>query len=87
MEEDRGALSINDGKGTVTNAIAGDDVESCLLWLWGLGGVCKAAHLHNLPTTEASTTSRVVLGVSDAFESDPVAPTVSGVAADANDVR
>ena len=85
MEEDDRALSINDGEGTVTNTIAGDGGGSLLLWPWGLDGVCEAARPRAFPTTDASRTSRVALGVPVTFKSDPVAPTVSAVAADAID--
>ena len=85
MEKDGGALSINDVKGTITNTIAGEDGGSLRLWPWGLGGVCEAARPRAFPTTDASRTSQVTICVSVAFKSDPVAPTVSAVAADAID--
>ena len=85
MEENGGALNKNDGKGTVTNMIAEDDGGFLLLRLWGLGGVCKAARPRAFLTTDTSRTLRVALGVSITFKSDPIAPTVAAVSADAID--
>ena len=85
VKEDGGALIINDGEGTVTNVIAGDDDGSLLLRPRGLGGVGKASHLRAFPTTNVSRTSRVALAVSATFKSDLVALTISDIAADAID--